>query len=156
MRKDLSKSQVQPPSEIRASYEIRPESLRLCPVRPWKSPSRESKSLCEPYIPPLDCPRGEQASPHLFSFQFNLIASHPPTMLHCEESESIFMISLQNPPLLKAEWALVPQLLLGGQVLHPWWVVSQCWAHSRFLTFFMHEGPQNWTRYLKGGRRTAE
>lgn len=45
VRRDLIKSLVQPPAQIRASYEIRPESIGLWTAKYWKPPRRESTEL---------------------------------------------------------------------------------------------------------------
>lgn len=130
--KDLRKSLIKPPAQIKASNGIRPESIGLWTVKWCHSAS--------------------------FLFQLVPIASHPLTILHHEEFDSmittskiIFSQAWMSPgPSASPQSADAPALMA---------VVTQHWTHFRFPMFLLpwgELGAAGITRVSKSGLRIAE
>lgn len=155
---DLRKPLVQPPAQIRTSYGIRPESIGLWSVKYWKPSRRESAQLlwATSSTAWLSLKWTSQSASILF--QLVPIASHPLTILHCEESDymkttskTTFSQAWMGPdPPASPQRANAPALMA---------VVPQHWIHFRFLMFLLHWrewGAAGITGVSKSALRIAE
>lgn len=82
------RSLVQSSATVMVSSAIRPSSLGLYPVRPWKSPRERTPYLSVRPVPLLDCSHGEKdflpIQAEAFLFQYMNVVLHLPTVRFCE------------------------------------------------------------------------
>lgn len=151
MGKDLSKSLVQPPAQVRASCGIRPGSLGLCLVGYWKPPRKEPTQLLWVTSSTAWLPLwGMSQSVPLFvsNYSYCLLSSHCAPLrrvwlhLHDTPPPNHLFSRLNEPRTLSfSSWDKCSSPDGCGVP-----VMNSCQVFDVPLAL---GGPKNWTQYLK-------